>query len=110
MKTFNMTLGLDFKVVVPEQFIKDMREQARSEESSDFLQVAQEQFPEDDEQFILMVLKNGVRKHTRQLLVDLFEGSGIGCTLSPARLAVIDRSPPAGVEPVLPAEIAQVVH
>ncbi len=110
MKTFNMTLGLDMKIVVPQKFIEEMREEARKEETSDFLQVAQSTHPEDDEQFTLFILKNGVRKHTRQFLAGMFEASGIGCTLSPASLAVVDRSPPVGVEAVLPTEIALVVQ
>jgi hypothetical protein len=85
MRTFKLVLGLDFKVVVPDQFIKLWRGQAQDPAAcTKFLQDAQAKHPEDDEQFILHVLKHGVRRHARQGLVDLFAASGLGCTLSPA--------------------------
>lgn len=111
MRTFKLNLALDMKAVVPEQFVKDMRKQAQDPESSPFLKNAQEMFPNDDDEFILHILKHGVRRHTREALADLFAGSGLGCTLSPATARVIDRSPPAeDVKPVLATEIDQALQ
>lgn len=110
MKTFKFELGLDMKVVVPQQFTEDLRKEAIAEDSTEFLKQAHAAYPEDDEQFLMFVLKNGIRKQTRQFLAHMFESSGLGCTLAPARMRVIDRSPPHDVDPVLPAVVDQVVQ
>lgn len=109
MRTFKLTLGIDVKVVVPEQFTQLMREQAKADDASEFQKHAQEMFPHDDEEFTLHILKHGMRREVRGCLVQLFTESGIGCTLSPARAAIIDRSPPVGVVPVLASEIDHVL-
>lgn len=103
MRTFKMELHLDFKTIVPDPFVASLREQAQAEDASDFLKKMHAEY-EDDESFILAVLKNGVRRHVRESLAKLHAESGLGCTLAPARLAVIDRSPPK-VEPVLASEV-----
>lgn len=105
MRTFKLELSIDTKVVVPEQFTQDMRLQAVSDDASEFQKHAQELFPHDDEEFTLHILKHGMRREVRGCLVQLFTDSGIGCTLSPARAAIIDRSPPVNVQPVLASEI-----
>lgn len=92
MRTFKLELGFDMKIVVPEKFTKDMREVAQAEDASEFLKHAQELFPlpTQDEEFTLHIVKHGIRTHTRSALADLCAGSGLGCTLSPARAKVID--------------------
>ena len=110
MRTFKLELGLDMKAVVPDSWVKLMRESAAgADTSTPFLKNAHEMFPEDDEEFALHILKHGVRRHVRDSLQELFIASGLGCTLSPARATVIDRSPPANVEPVLADQIAEVI-
>lgn len=110
MRTFKLELGLDMKAVVPDAWIEHMRGIAADpEQATKFLQNAQEMFPEDDEEFALHILKHGVRRHVRDSLQELFIASGLGCTLSPARATVIDRSPPANVEPVLADQIAEAI-
>lgn len=110
MRTFKLELGLDMKAVVPDAWTEHMREIAADpEQATPFLQNAQEMFPEDDEEFSLHILKHGVRRHVRDSLQELFIASGLGCTLSPARATVIDRSPPANVEPVLADQIAEAI-
>lgn len=107
MKTFKLEIALDIKAVVPDGFVEKMRAEARDPEvSTEFLRRTDEMFPlpTQDEEFILHILKHGVRHHARASLAQLFEASGLGCTLSPARAVVIDRSPPTG-EPVLASEI-----
>lgn len=87
MRTFHMTAGLDFKAVIPDSFVKFMREQAQDTANrTEFLKHAQETYPEDDEEFILCVLKNGVRLGLRDSLRSQFAQSGLGLTLSPARV------------------------
>ena len=108
MKTFKLEIALDIKVIVPDGFVASMRAEAVDAElSTPFLRNAQEMFPlpTQDEDFILHVLKHGVRYHTRQALAQLFESSGLGCTLSPARATVIDRNPPPDAAAVLASEI-----
>lgn len=100
MQTFQGTIGLDFKAVVPQQFLDSMREQAKSEAATPFLKHVQAAYPTDDDAFIGAILKNGVRKHVRDSLVSLLESSGLGGTVSPATLAVIDLAPPVP-EPVV---------
>lgn len=104
MRTFKLELSLDLKAVVPDSWVALMRKEV-IENPTPFLTNAQEMFPEDDEEFALHILKHGVRHSIRGNLQELFMASGLGCTLSPARATVIDRSPPAGVEPVLASEV-----
>lgn len=106
MRTFKLELALDLKAVIPDSWVKLMRDTAADpEQTTDFLRHASELYPDDDEEFALHILKHGVRRHIRIALQELFMASGLGCTLSPARATVIDRSPPANVEPVLATEI-----
>lgn len=109
MRTFKLELAIDMKAVVPDSWVKLMREQAAAKDTTPFLKNAQEMFPEDDEGFALHILKHGVRRNIREALQELFIASGLGCTLSPARATVIDRSPPANAEPVLATEVAETI-
>lgn len=109
MRTFKLELALDMKAVVPDSWVKLMREHAAAKYTTPFLKNAQDMFPEDDEEFALHILKHGVRRNIREALQELFMASGLGCTLSPARATVIDRSPPANAEPVLADQIAEVI-
>lgn len=104
MRTFKLTLSLDMKAVVPEQFTQSLREQAVAEDATDFLANAQKLFPDDDEGFTLHILKHGLRNNVRSEIAKLFERSGLGCTLSPVTAQVHDRTPPS-VPAVLATEI-----
>ena len=105
MRTFKIELALDTKVVVPENFTQNMRAQAIAPDATDFLKKANEKFKDDDEGFTLHIVKHGMRRETRAALANLFASSGLGCTLSPARANVIDRSPSTNVAPVLAGEV-----
>ena len=109
MRTFKLELAIDMKAVVPDSWVKLMREQATAHDTTPFLKNAQEMFPEDDEEFALHILKHGVLRNIREALQELFIASGLGCTLSPARATVIDRSPPENAEPVLATEVAETI-
>lgn len=104
MRTFKLELGIDLKAVVPDSWVLHWRGEAQKPDATEFLRHANQDNP-DDEDFALYLLKHGVRRHVRAALQDLFLESGLGCTLSPARAKVIDRSPPVGVEPVLASEV-----
>lgn len=107
MRSYDLTLSLDMRAIVPEQFTQEYRKQAQAEDASPFLKQAQEQFPDDDEGFTLAVLKNGMRIGVRAAVIDLFESSGIGCHLAPAHLKQRDRTPPENAAPVTPEVVAQ---
>ena len=102
MRTFKLELALDVRAVVPDSFVQQMRSEATGPDATAFLMNAQEMFPlpTQDEDFILHILKHGVRRNVRQSLLTLFGESGLGCTLSPAKATVINRSPPSA-KPVL---------
>lgn len=110
MRTFKFDLGLEFKTVVPEQFTQTMREAAKDDDASAFLKKCQHEFPDDDEGFTLAILKNGIRKHVRQNLMEHLQKSGIGGTFAPARLEPIDISHLLNVVPVLATDIDQALQ
>lgn len=111
MRTFEMTLQQQVRVVVPQQFTDDMRAHAKSEDASEFLKKMDADYPTDDETFTLQVLKNGIRKNVRADLAKLLEQSGLGCTLAPVSVAVKDRAPPPeSAKPVLANEIDQALQ
>lgn len=121
-RTFTGTAGLQFKLVVPAQFLLDMRsdaqvtedvyedvqvpvhvkgEQAKFETkrvcvrraASPFLQAAQAQHPTNDDAFIGMVLSNGIRNNMRNQLKQLLYDARIGGTISPAAIELIPTVP-----------------
>lgn len=104
---YDLTLSIDIRAAVPEDFTKQMREAAKAEDATEFLKQANA--IEDDDEFTLFLLKNGLRKNVRQFVQELFENSGIGGTLAPASVVPRDRSVPQDVAPVLASEIAQVI-
>ncbi len=110
MRTFKFTLGLDFKVVVPDAFVQSIRDAATAEDASPFLSHAHAENPEDDEAFILVVLKNGIRKEMRRQLLAMLQNSGLGGTVAPASIEPIDISEALSAEPVLATEIDQALQ
>lgn len=110
MRTFKFTLGLDFKVVVPDAFVKEIRAAATAPDASAFLSMVQSEHPDDDEAFILTVLKNGIRKEMRFQLLAMLQHSGLGGTVAPASIEPIDISDALTGEPVLASEIDQALR
>lgn len=87
VRTFNLDVQAQLKAVVPECFIQKMRTEAQDPvTTTPFLTSAQEMHPGDDDAFILMVLCNGLKLTTRHSIIELFEQSGLGCTISPVTL------------------------
>lgn len=101
MRTFKLTLGIDVKAVVPQHVTDAWRADAQSEEATPFLKNVQALYPDDDEAFTLHILKHGTRATVRASLKSLYEGTGIGGTLSPVSAGVIDLD----ATPVLASEI-----
>lgn len=107
MRTFEMSAALDFKIVVPDEFVKNMREAARAEDASAFLKSAEEMHPQDDDEFILMVLRNGIKRRLRDSVLELTKSSGLGGSFAP--VSIKDRTPPQFISPVLTNEINEVI-
>lgn len=108
MRTFKLTLGMDFKAVVPNSVTAAWRADALSDEATPFLYAANERFKDDDEGFTLHILKHGCRSMVRQSLVQLLESTGIGGTIAPASIKPVDISEdmlPELAQPVLASEI-----
>lgn len=103
MQTFNLTCEFDLKAVVPEQFLKSMREAAQAEDATEFLQRVQADTAEDDDEFVLALLRHALRRIVGNAVLQEFQAVGVGGTFSPAK--VRDRTPPVGVEPVLATEV-----
>lgn len=88
-RTFKGTVACDFKMVVSDQFIQEMREHSRTEHASPGLKAMVERHPTNDEAFIEQVLSNGLRVHYRNCAAELIGSTeGIGGTLSPATVVV----------------------
>lgn len=108
MRTFKLTLGMDFKAVVPNSVTAAWRADAESAEATPFLKTANDMFKDDDEGFTLHILKHGCRNMVRQSLVQLLESTGIGGTIAPASIKPVDISEdmlPELAQPVLASEI-----
>ena len=105
MKTFHLEVACDVKVIVTDQWLQHWRSEAQAEDATPFLKEAQRLHEDDDDAFIEMVLKKGVRANVQGGLLELFSSSALGCTISPPRTVTRDRSPPLGVKPVLADQV-----
>ena len=83
MQTFTVGLSLSVKAVITRDFLAESREEAQAPEATAFLQRAQELFPEDDDQFMLMVVTNAFRSSIRHSTLDFMSRSGVGGSVSP---------------------------
>lgn len=113
MRTFQLELSTTATVVVPNEFLSAMREMAVSEDASVFLKRMQEEHPEDDDAFLLAIVKNGFRLRVAEGLVHLCQTSGMGLKLAPAKVngeAKIKRlPPPENATPVSPTDVEYVI-
>lgn len=85
MQTFKLALALDVKAVVPEGFLQEARDEAQKADAPAFLKQLQATYPDDDDQFMLAILKNATRIHLRGSLINHLSRAGIGGTVSPVR-------------------------
>ena len=86
MQSYAITLQLALKAVIHENFLKEAREEAQKPDASLFLRTMQEKFPEDDDQFMLAVLKNAMRTNLRLSTLDFMARSGVGGSVSPVQI------------------------
>lgn len=94
MRSFNLTIGTTATISVPDQFLADMRIDAKAEDAPPFLKAMQEQHPEDDDAFLLGILQNGVRIGVREELTRITQKAGMGLRLAPAQVLGTSRKPP----------------
>lgn len=87
MQTFQVTLTIDTRAVVPEQFLQEARKEALAEDATAFLKAVQAMYPEDDDQFMLAIVKNAFRAHVRTSLLGFMMRSQIGGSVSPVKVS-----------------------
>lgn len=93
MRTFKGSISIgDLRIVVPDTFLAQLRKDAEAEDAT-FLKVAHAQHPRDDDAFLTMVLRNGLRVFMRHNLAELFGSSGLGLTVAPAQIELIPAIP-----------------
>lgn len=93
MRSFNLTIGTTATIAVPEQFLADMRIDAMSENATPFLKAIHEQ-NEDDDDFLLAILTNGIRIGIREELTRITQTAGMSLRLAPAQVLGTSRKPP----------------
>lgn len=96
MQTFGLTLQLSLTTVVPKQFLDEARKEAQAEGAPLFLKTMQEKFPEDDDQFMLAIVKNAFRTNTRVGALTFMGRSGIGGSVSPVQIISESITQPKG--------------
>lgn len=95
MKTFAISVTLDSRVTVTDDFVKALRNASVPHPEDltfrldPFLAAMNEQHPEDDD-FVKAVLANGIRKMTRLGLVDNLHNSGVVATVAPATVDFVE--------------------
>lgn len=86
MQTFGLTLQINLTAVIAQQFLDEARKEAQSPGATLFLKTMQEKFPEDDDQFMLAILKNAMRTNLRLSTLNFMSRSGVGGAVSPVQI------------------------
>lgn len=89
MRTFKGAASLDFKVVVPDTFLAELRAAAQDEDASPFYKHVQAKHPVNDDEFLAAVLSNAIRINMRGRLLDLLAEVNLGGTVSPVKIDVL---------------------
>lgn len=90
MKTFAISVTLDSRVTVTDDFVKALRNASVPHpedltfQLDPFLAAIGERYADNDDEFVKAVLANGIRKMTRLGLVDNLHNSGVVATVAPA--------------------------
>lgn len=93
MRTFRGEASLNFKLVVPDQFVASFREAAQAPDAPEFFKVQQAKHPENDDAFIEGIISNALRRVLRNRLLDEMAYVGIGGTVSPVKIQVMAAPP-----------------
>lgn len=86
MQTFGLSLQLNLSAVIAQQFLDEARKEAQAPEASLFLKTMQEKYPDDDDQFMLAILKNALRTTLRLKTLEFMSRSGVGGSVSPVQI------------------------
>lgn len=86
MQTFSLSLKLDCTAVITRNFLAEARAEAQKPDASLFLKTMQDKYPEDDDQFMLAIVKNAYRTTLRHGLHDFMLRSGVGGNVSPVQI------------------------
>ena len=92
MQTFKFQVELEFSVVVPQQFLNEVRAAVDGTlEDADGIPIPPSPFLEQqkgksDDDMMIAVLSNGIRLQLREALVNLMLQSGCGVRCAPVRL------------------------
>lgn len=86
MQTFTLGLNLNCSAVIAQRFLDEARKEAQAPDAPLFLKTMQEKFPEDDDQFMLAIVKNAFRTTLRRSLLDFMSRSGVGGSVSPVQI------------------------
>lgn len=86
MQTFGLSLQINLSAVIAQQFLDEARKEAKTPDTSLFLKSMQEKFPEDDDQFMLAILKNAMRTTLRTKTLEFMSRSGVGGSVSPVQI------------------------
>lgn len=106
MRTFSLDVGFTATITAPDEFLSAWREEAKNPEASPFLKEIQKQHPEDDDAFLLAILKNGVRIRIAEALQHLCATDGLGLRLAPATVKGAPKlPPPEDAVPVHPSDV-----
>lgn len=86
MQTFGLTLQIGCTAVITQNFLDEARKEAMAEDASKFLKTIQEKFKDDDDQFMLAIVKNAFRTQLRHGLLNFMGNSGVGGSVSPVQI------------------------
>lgn len=86
MQTFGLTLQMSLTAVVPQHFLDEARKEAQAPDASLFLKTIQEKFADDDDGFMLAIVKNALRTAQRHSAINFLTSSGVGNSVSPVQI------------------------
>lgn len=86
MQTFKLQLQIGTTAVIMQQFLDEARSEAQKPDAPLFLKTMQEQFPDDDDQFMLAIVKNAFRTTLKKQLYEFMVRSGVGGRVSPVQI------------------------
>jgi hypothetical protein len=86
MQTFGLTLQFSLSAVITKDFLAESRKEAQAENATTFLKAIQNMYPEDDDQFMLAIVKNAMRTNVRHSTLQFMLRSGVGGNVSPVQI------------------------
>ena len=95
MKTFAISVTLDTRVTVTDDFVQQLRNASKPHPEDltfvlDPFLAEMDAMHADDDEFVKAVLANGIRKMTRLGLVDNLRQSGVVATVAPATVQYVE--------------------